>query len=242
MRIISTVPSITELLYDLGLENEVVGITKFCVHPNLWYKSKQRIGGTKTLSIQKIISLNPDLIIANKEENVKDQINHLSAHAEIKLTDIRIVEDNLSLIADIATLTNRVNKGEELIEKYNQSFAKIKKSATSKSAVYLIWQDPYMTAGGDTYINSMMNLCGLHNLMKHQLRYPTVDMSQLKELKPEMLLLSSEPYPFKEKHLAHFQSELPNTKVVLVDGEVFSWYGTRLIKKSEYLINFINGL
>ena len=242
MRIISTVPSITELLFDLGLEDEVVGITKFCVHPNSWYKSKPRVGGTKNLNVQKIIELNPDLIIANKEENVKDQIDQLSSHSVVKLTDIKSVDDNLKLISDIASLTNRIQEGDELIKRHKATLSKIKKPNSLRSAIYLIWEDPLMTVGGDTYINSVMELCGLDNLLGDTHRYPSLDLSKLKSLQPEVLLLSSEPYPFRDKHLAYFQSELPNTNVVLVDGEVFSWYGTRLIKKSDYLIEFMKSI
>ena len=242
MRIVSVVPSITELLSDLELEKEVVGITKFCVHPNSWYKSKQRIGGTKTLNVKKIIDLKPDLIIANKEENVKDQIDQLSSHARIILTEIKTVDDNLKLVTEIASLTQRFDLCKIILEKYNEAFAKINKIKTIKAVVYLIWQEPLMTVGGDTYINSMLEFCGLDNMMKKDQRYPTLNINKLKSLKPELLLLSSEPFPFKEKHKTYFQSELPNTKVVLVDGEVFSWYGTRLIKKSDYLIDLLENI
>jgi len=235
VRIISTVPSITELLYDLSLDDEVVGITKFCVHPESWYKSKERIGGTKTLNIDKIISLNPDLIISNKEENIKDQIETLSKNQNVYVTDIKTVEENIELISVVAELTDRLTVGNILIDKYKKSLDSIKIASKDKSAIYLIWKDPLMTIGDDTYIHSVMDLCGISNKMIGEKRYPTIAMKKIISLAPELLLLSSEPYPFKEKHIKDFQSKLPQTNVVLVDGEVFSWYGTRLIKCTEYL-------
>ncbi len=242
MRIISTVPSITELLYDLSLEDEVVGITKYCVHPEKWYRSKERIGGTKTLNLDKIISIKPDLIICNKEENVKEQIEKLSINHSVHITDIKTIADNIELISSIAELTDRVSHGIKLTDQYKNSVSKIMQSVNRKSAVYLIWKEPLMSVGDDTYIHSVMDLCGIENKMRGQQRYPTIDMDMLKSMSPDLLLLSSEPYPFKEKHIQYFQSHLPDTKVILVDGEVFSWYGTRLIKRTKYLVELMESL
>jgi ABC-type Fe3+-hydroxamate transport system substrate-binding protein len=234
MKIISTVPSQTELLFDLGLDNEVVGITKFCIHPKEWFKSKERIGGTKTLNIDKILKLNPDLIIANKEENTKEQIELLQNHTEVFVSDIKTLSDNYNLIEKIGGLTDRNQEATNLITK-TKSALDFQPTSTNKKAVYLIWKEPYMTIGSDTFINDVLNKCGFKNLFDNQTRYPQTNLEEIKKLKPEYILLSSEPYPFKVKHIDEISKTIPNCRVILVDGEAFSWYGSRLLKKSEYL-------
>lgn len=235
MKIISTVPSQTELLYDLGLEDQVVGITKFCVHPKSWFESKNRIGGTKTLNIERIKALKPDLIIANKEENTKEQIEELMQSFNVHLTDVASVEDSILMIRDIGRLTDTEMKANQISEEINKLLnQKIK--IKSRRAAYLIWKDPYMTVGKDTYIHSMMSHLGFENVFSAKTRYPELSIEELKQLKPEFILLSSEPYPFKEKHKIEFMQHLPEAKVEIVDGEAFSWYGSRMLKKIEYLI------
>ena len=238
MKIISTVPSITELLADLGLDKETIGITKFCVHPKQWYKSKTRIGGTKALDLDKINALNPTLIIANKEENVKEQIENLKENFEVMVTDIKSPEDNLDLITELASKTDKRMTGLRLRNELNEAILSLQPKHL-KTCAYLIWQKPYMTVGGDTYINSVLEKCGFVNVFEDELRYPDTCIRELRELKPEYILLSSEPFPFRKKQLDAIQLLLPDSKVLLVDGEVFSWYGTRLIKKVDYMVDFI---
>lgn len=239
MKIISTVPSQTELLFDLGLNKEVVGITKFCIHPNEWYRNKIRIGGTKDLNLKKIRALNPTLIIANKEENTKEQIEALSKDYRVFVSDIKTIEDNFNLIKTIGELTNRQLEAIQQSQKLKRAIEGIH-SDSKKRAAYIIWKDPMMSAGGDTFINSMLELCGYENILKNENRYPEVTFEKLKKMSPEYILLSSEPFPFKEKHIETFRSELPFSKVKLVDGEAFSWYGTRIIKKQEYLRKIVS--
>jgi len=239
VRIISTVPSITELLYDLDLDKEVVGITKFCIHPASWFQAKDRIGGTKNLNLDKIISLRPTLVISNKEENTKEQIESIRSFSKVYLTDIKTPEDNLKLIKDLGALTDRKEKA-ALLEIELQAALHNIQSIPYKSALYLIWKDPYMTVGNDTYIHALMQKCGLRNCYSDELRYPKTTLKIITKLNPELILLSSEPYPFKEQHRLELESLVPNSNVHLVDGEVFSWYGTRLIKKTTYLNNLLN--
>jgi ABC-type Fe3+-hydroxamate transport system substrate-binding protein len=239
MRIVSTVPSITELLYDLNLEEEVVGITKFCVHPNHWYRNKTRIGGTKTLNVQKIIELKPDLIIANKEENVKEQIEELSKYTKTIVTNIKTVEDNYKLIDLVSKNTNRSEEGKVLCEKYDKVLYTIAQHKVNCTAAYLIWEDPIMTIGKGTYIHSVLNLCGIENVAKESIRYPTISMDELQEFKSDMILLSTEPFPYKEKHVQIYKKQFPHTKIMIVDGELFSWYGTRLINSLDGIISFL---
>ena len=234
LRIISTVPSITELLFDLGLDDRVIGITRFCIHPEQWYRSKQRIGGTKNLHLNKIKELKPDLIISNKEENTKEEIESLMMDFEVLITDIKTIDDNLGLINILGQKLSCTERALELTHKL-QSVMESLHVIQKASAVYLIWKDPYMTTGGDTFINNMLENVGFKNLYSDQIRYPQIPIEELIRLNPQFVLLSSEPYPFGEKHIAELQNELPDTKILLVDGEAFSWYGSRIIKKAEYL-------
>jgi len=235
MRIISTVPSLTELLYDLGLRDEVVGITKFCIHPDIWYRSKTRIGGTKKLNIERIVSLEPDLIIANKEENTKEEILTLSQDYKVHVTDIKSIEDNTDLIKTIAELTGTEEKGQALVNEMRIFIHQSKKNNKTQKVLYLIWQNPMMSVGRDTFIHSMLEYCGYYNVLEKVDRYPVVKEADIQTYNPDVIMLSSEPFPFKNSHISYFQSILPNAKVILVDGEAFSWYGTRVLKKADYL-------
>jgi ABC-type Fe3+-hydroxamate transport system substrate-binding protein len=234
-KIISLVPSQTELLHDLDLEEETIGLTKFCYHPKEWYRSKERIGGTKTINIKKIISLQPDLIIANKEENIKEQVEELAKIFPVWLTDVNSLDDALKMITDIGTLTNRKAKAKEITSQIKKTLPDQSQSKKVKQKViYLIWRNPYMGAGGDTFINDMISRAGFDNLLKNKKRYPTINLEEFATKKFALIFLSSEPYPFKEKHILEINKSLPNTKVILVDGEYFSWYGSRLLKSAAY--------
>jgi ABC-type Fe3+-hydroxamate transport system substrate-binding protein len=231
-RIVSLVPSQTELLFDLGLENEVVGITKFCVHPSNWLREKAVIGGTKNLSISKIQALKPDLIIANKEENDKEQIQNLSKEFNVWTSDIRNLKEALEMIEHLGKITNTENKANEIKKQIEVKFSKLKGETKGKRCVYLIWNNPMMTINGDTYIHDLIVRSGLQNCFEHlkNSRYPIIRADDLKTSNPDILLLSSEPFPFSEKHKKYFQDILPNAQIVIVDGEMFSWYGSRLLK------------
>lgn len=226
-RIISLVPSQTELLYDLGLDKKVVGITKFCVHPEEWFRTKPRIGGTKDLSIEKIEALQPDLIIANKEENVKEQVETLAQKFPVWVTDVNTVMEAYEMIKGIGHITGTSEKANEIIQ-HCQRNLQLNNSDTLVPACYLIWRNPYMTVGGDTFISDMMRYAGFQNIYASQKRYPEISIEQLRKDNCQYLLLSSEPYPFKQEHVDELQEQLPNTKILLVDGEGFSWYGSRM--------------
>ncbi len=238
-RIISLVPSQTELLYALGLDNEVVGITKFCVHPESWYRSKQRVGGTKQLHLDQIRQLQPDLILANKEENNQDQIEQLSNIFPVWISDVKTLDDAYDMIASIGDLTGKGEEGRNLVERIKsnfENFLAVQQQPKSKPRTcYLIWKDPLMTVGGDTFINSIMEYAGLENIYKDQLRYPEISIHELSSLNCELLLLSSEPFPFKQDHLDELQHLLPGTEIILVDGQIFSWYGSRLLEAPAYI-------
>ncbi len=241
-RIVSLVPSQTELLYYLGLEDELVGITKFCIHPNAWFKTKTRIGGTKSVNFDKVKSLNPDLIIGNKEENAKEDIDALRSIAPVWMSDIYNLSDSIKMLRDLGEILDKVTKVDELISRIEAEFRLLREftlshSSKGKSVLYFIWNDPGFLAGRNTFIDSMLTECGLVNAAKGD-RYPEAQVS----IKPDFVFLSSEPFPFEEKHIVSFQEKYPNAKIVLVDGEMFSWYGSRLKDAPKYFRELLQRL
>jgi ABC-type Fe3+-hydroxamate transport system substrate-binding protein len=232
-RIVSLVPSQTELLFDLGLDTEVVGITKYCIHPPQWQNKKAIVGGTKNFQIDLIDSLRPDVIIGNKEENYKDGIVQLYKKYPVWMSEIYKYEEALQMIHGIGLLVNRQERADQLVLEIKRQFESLKPS-TSKRVLYLIWRKPWMAAGRDTFINSMLGKIGLQNCLPENSRYPELTNEDLKVLNPQLVFLSSEPYPFKEKHIEEINTILPDARVVLVDGEMFSWYGSRLLKAPSY--------
>jgi len=232
MKVISLVPSITETLFDLGLtSDEIVGRTKFCIHPEELVKNIEIIGGTKNLNLEKIKALKPDLIIANKEENVKEQVEELMRDFKVLVTNVETLEDNYYLIKHLGHLFEKKEKAQYLNLSTYEAFD-IPKPEKSLKAAYLIWKDPYMTVGGDTFISRILEELGFENLFKTQKRYPEVQLEDLKEA--DLIFLSSEPFPFKEKHMAEIQTICVDQKIMIVDGEAFSWYGSHLAKCGEY--------
>jgi ABC-type Fe3+-hydroxamate transport system substrate-binding protein len=236
-RIISLVPSQTELLHALGLEQETVAITKFCIHPYDWLDKKLKIGGTKALHLDKIASLQPDLIIANKEENVKEQVEWLSERFPVWLTDVNDINGALNMIRDLGSLTGKEKEAGAIIMEIENRFEKwrvAEKEMPRMKAAYLIWKDPYMTVGGDTFIHSMLDLAGFDNVFGWQDRYPEISLDDIRDSGCKILLLSSEPYPFAEKHVSQLSELLEGVRVITVDGEIFSWYGSKMIQATDY--------
>ncbi|HTL82715.1 MAG TPA: helical backbone metal receptor [Bacteroidia bacterium] len=243
-RIISLVPSQTELLFDLGLEDEVVGITKFCIHPESWFRTKTRIGGTKEINFEKIAALKPDLIIANKEENEKEQIEKLCEEYPVWISDIKTLDNAYDMIRALGELTNRKVEAKKIISEIAfrfENFKKNKTAVTKNRVAYFIWKNPWMVAGHDTFIDHLLSVCGFENVfVKEESRYPEITLEDVAEKKTDVILLSSEPYPFKEKHLEELKAILPSAKIMLVDGELFSWYGSRLMHSTAYFGEVLN--
>jgi ABC-type Fe3+-hydroxamate transport system substrate-binding protein len=229
-RIISLVPSQTEVLFDLGLNDEVVGITKFCVHPEHWKETKTIVGGTKNVRLDLVDSLKPDLIIANKEENTKEDVETLIKKYKVYVSDVATIEDAYGMMRSIADLTG--TSSDDIINDIRDSFSSLP-SFEIKKTLYLIWKKPWMAAGGDTFISDMMKVSGFENVVVDK-RYPVVSEEMIRQLDPEVILLSSEPYPFKDQHIDELRSILPSSKVMLVDGEMFSWYGSRMREAAVY--------
>ncbi len=234
LRIVSLVPSQTELLFDLGLRNQLVGVTKFCTQPHYARHSAAVIGGTKNFDFAKIKSARPDLIIGNKEENYEQGIQQLAQHYPVWLSDIADLPGALLMIRQIGTITGKAHLAEPLAAEIANSFAALSTTFSSIPAAYFIWRKPYMVAAGGTFINDMLSRAGFRNVFDGLGRYPEITAEQLRAAAPERILLSSEPYPFAEKHMAEFQEICPAAKIQVVDGELFSWYGSRLRLSPAY--------
>jgi len=242
-KIISLVPSQTELLHFLELDTETVGITKFCIYPAPWRDTKIIVGGTKQVNASLIDQIQPDLIIANKEENDRDQILALANKYPVWVTDVNNLDDALQMIRDIGQLSNRTKKAQLLVDEISTRFAKLEQNMLNLDpipAAYLIWREPWMTVGGGTFIHDMMQRAGLLNVFRDQPRYPTINMEILKQSGCKSLLLSSEPYPFSSKHADALNIILPDIKMILTNGEMFSWYGSRLLLAPDYFISLID--
>lgn len=234
-RIISLVPSQTELLVDLGLEASLVGVTKFCVHPNHLRISKAVVGGTKQINIEKIKALKPDIILCNKEENTKDIIKELEAFAPIHISDIYNLKDCFELISMYGNIFNVITKASDIIKSIQQERQAYQSKNIKKIKVaYFIWKNPWMVAASDTFIDIMINEACFSNVFADETRYPEIDLNNSKLKEADLIFLSSEPFPFKENHIAELQSQFLNKKIKIVDGEMFSWYGSRLLKSYEY--------
>lgn len=231
-RIVSVVPSQTELLSDLGLDKEVAGITRFCVHPGHWRSTKPIVGGTKNINFDVVDELKPDLIIANKEENTQADILRLRQKYRVWLSDVSTADGAYEMIASVGGLTARTSQAGTLIREIKAGFAALP-SFEKRSALYLIWKKPWMSAGTDTFIHDMMRSSGFKNVISEH-RYPELSDGIIRALNPEVVLLSSEPFPFKPHHAEEIKLLLPKAEVRIVDGEMFSWYGSRMRKAPEY--------
>jgi ABC-type Fe3+-hydroxamate transport system substrate-binding protein len=238
-KIISLVPSQTELLATLGLQSSLAGITKYCIYPPEVFLSVPHVGGTKSIDIELIKKINPDLIIANKEENPKDHIEELRSRFPVWTSDVSNLYEALDMIHCIGSITNTHDAARELINKINASFKNLEHTTKTLShfpkTIYLLWRKPYMGAGGDTFIHDMLDRCGFDNALYYEKRYPELTKQQIKEINPEIIFLSSEPFPFKEKHINELKKICPNARIFLVDGEYFSWYGSRLTQTVDYM-------
>lgn len=253
-RIISLVPSQTELLYDLGLETSIVGITRFCVHPAEALENKKVVGGTKKIVEKRIKELQPDLIICNKEENTKEIADFCQSIAPTYISDISTLDEALEMIQQVGMLTGTSKSAQQLTTQINTKFKELPEFKTKKRALYLIWKDPYMSIGSDTFIHDMMEKVGFRNVLTNERRYPQLTIDQIVDFAPDIILFSSEPYNFKEddkielinafkarsdeedyirqSQSANEQKNLP--QCITVDGEFFSWYGSRLSHAPTY--------
>ncbi len=233
-RIVSLVPSQTELLYSLGLDQEVLGITKFCIHPSHWKKSKIIIGGTKKIRRSKLLELKPDLVLANVEENTKEDVIWCREHFPTYTTDVNDFKSALQMINVVGEITFTQAKSLEIIHRIKDSFLTIKPLKRKTTALYFIWKNPWMVAGTDNFIDDMLSKIGLVNVAPST-RYPEINFDFINQNQPELLLFSSEPFPFKKSDIKEIEKHLTySPKSIIVDGEMFSWYGSRMEKSPQY--------
>lgn len=234
-RIVSLVPSQTELLVDLGLKENLVGITKFCVHPQNLRKEITVVGGTKQVKLEKIKAANPDIILCNKEENTQEIVSELEKIAPVHVSDIYTLEDSFEMIRQYGKLFSVEEKANEIVENIQiefQSFQEYISHKPIRKVAYFIWKNPWMVAGGDTFIDYLLRLNRFENVFQNTTRYPEIDLNSLPDL--DLVLLSSEPFPFSEKHLKYFSGIVSTEKIHFVDGEYFSWYGSRMLGAFRY--------
>ncbi|MDI3527997.1 MAG: hypothetical protein PWR03_2181 [Tenuifilum sp.] len=238
-RIVSLVPSITELLFDLGLDDKIVGVTSYCIHPKQ-AKSKVIVGGTKNVDASLIRRLKPDLILAEKSENQKENVLDVAAECSVYTFDISGFDDAIKMIQTVGILTSTTEQANEISKKVTSQFRNLGTARTSKTVFYPVWKNPYITINASTFISSMLKFCGLKNIFDgYDKSYPVVDLSEVINHNPDIILLPSEPYEFSQDDMAELKSLFPNSKLFLVDGEMFAWYGSRMLKAVDYFSELI---
>jgi len=245
-RIVSLVPSLTELLFDLGLGDQVVGRTAFCIHPAGRVRAAKSVGGTKTVRLEKLRRLEPTHVLVNVDETPRALAQELAAEGwTVVVTHPIEVADNLPLYRLIGGLFDRVREAEELCRRFEDAHAALQQAAAAQPAqrvLYLIWKDPWMTVSRDTYVSRMLALAGLHTLPAvSEARYPVIALDEALLEACEQILFATEPFPFGERHLDQFRARRPAhaDKARLIDGEMVSWYGSRAIAGLAYLARFI---
>lgn len=241
-KIVSLVPSQTELLFYLQLNNKILGCTKFCIYPAHKTKLVKKIGGTKNVNTARVLALQPHLVIANKEENLQTTITELQKFVPVWVSEVNSLNDALQMIQSIGNITNTSKKATLLCNNILNKFNTITKPKQTIRVAYLIWKNPYMVAANNTFINNILETLGLHNVFADQTRYPAIDIIELQQKKPDCIFLSSEPYPFKQQHINELQAHFPHSKILLVNGEPFSWYGNRLLYTANYFKKIISFL
>lgn len=245
-RIVSLVPSQTEFLFDLGLDESLVGITRFCVHPELKARAKTKVGGTKNPDIELIRELKPDLIIGNKEENRQEDIELLKRDFPVWLSDVNTLLDAYHMMRELGRIVGNPTSAEWIADRIERRFTEFSYGMLPPvkpvKVAYLIWRKPWMVAGGGTFIDSILTTAGFTNAFANTPRYPECKAEDFQLAAPDVLLLSTEPYPFSEKHWAEVQTLAPRANIVLVDGELFSWYGSRLLRTPAYLTDLHTSL
>jgi ABC-type Fe3+-hydroxamate transport system substrate-binding protein len=234
MRIVSLCPSLTELVFDLGLGDDLVGITRYCVHPADRVGGVESVGGTKDPEVERILELRPDLVLMNDEENRLEDAEALTAGGVRLHTSMpRTVEETAAMVRSIAEALDAEARGESIARDIELRAARVREEAARRPRVpfaYLIWKCPWMAAGEDTFASGLLEMAGGVNVLRDRTdRYPTFETEALAALRPQLVLLGSEPYPFAAKDAAALARalELPQERVVLADGEYLSWHGSR---------------
>lgn len=242
-RIVSLVPSITETLFDLGAGDRIVGVTRWCVHPADARTRARVVGGTHDVDLDVLARLEPDLVIANQEENPKPLVERLATVAPTYVTFPRTVRDGIVLLRRLGELTDQRDAGARAAARVEAAHRRARRADPQRAprVLYLIWRRPWMSVNRDTFVHDMLTTCGAVNVLAHaEARYPTLSDADAAALRPDAILLSSEPYAFRERHREEWlrRGDLPAARlgqVHLVDGELCCWYGTRLLRGLPYL-------
>ncbi len=239
-RIVSLVPSQTELLFDLGLGDRVLGVTRYCIHPPQ-ASEKTIVGGTKRFDFPAIARLQPDLILGNKEENYAEGIEKLAAQFPVWMSDIETIDAAVQMILSIGIICQESERAAELVNTIRMDWLDLP-DASGRRVLYLIWKKPYMAAGPNTFIHDCLSALNFENLALGDSRYPALELDQIRAAAPDVLMLSSEPFPFTQAHVTELSEALPDTHVCLVDGELFSWYGSRMRLAPAYFRSLLGAL
>lgn len=241
MRIVSLCPSLTELVFDLGAGEELVGRTKFCVHPAKQVDGVEKVGGTKNPRVSRIIELAPDLVLMNEEENRMEDAEALrSAGIAVHSSLPRNAADTAGMVRSIATAIHRPDAGEAIAKEIELRAVRVSDAAQGQPPVsyaYLIWREPWMSVSDDTFVAGLLALAGGRNVFgSAPERYPTIGLVALQGARPDVVFLSSEPFPFAERHAAELSAAtgIPRDRIALVDGELLSWHGSRTPRGIDY--------
>ncbi len=230
-RIISLVPSLTELAAEFAGEDSIIGLTTWCVHPKGLKESKTIIGGTKNVNVELVRQLQPDLILANKEENIEEQIEILAKDFPVYVSDVRDLKSARGLIKEMGNLLQADEKAHVYLHQATEALSKMDKS--EGSFLIFIWNKPFMVAGPDSYISALLEAKGFKNAAPNGSRYPELSWEEVQRLKPKYIFLSSEPYPFKSADTIEFHKARFTCKIL--DGEMLTWYSHRLAKSLNYI-------
>jgi ABC-type Fe3+-hydroxamate transport system substrate-binding protein len=243
VRIVSLVPSITELLFSLGLQEHLVGRTGFCVHPKGQVRRVSKVGGTKTVDVPKVKKLGATHLIVNIDENPRPVVEEIGQFVpNVIVTHPIEPEDNVGLYRLLGGIFGRESKAEELATAFIRELANTRDAVREferERVLYLIWKSPWMTVSQDTYISRMLDLVGWETVPEQaHSRYPSVDLTSQNLRGVDLVLLSTEPYSFADRHIDEIRAELPpqaNPRIALIDGGMTSWYGSRAIEGLRYL-------
>ena len=238
-RIVSLVPSLTELICDLGLIDQLVGRTGFCVHPRQTLRTISKVGGTKDVNISRVRELAPTHLIADIDENNREQVTELMAFVpHVVVVNPRRLEDNLALYALLGGIFRRDHAASKRAEDFRQARKTLTSATHSlprEKVLYPIWRDPWMTVSRDTYIADMLAAAGWDTLpAESPTRFPVFAWDAPEIAPAERILLPSEPFVFTHQHADEIAA-LSNKPLTRIDGEMVSWYGSRAILAMHYL-------
>jgi len=241
MRIVSLCPSVTELVFDLDRGSDLVGITTYCVHPADRVKEIETVGGTKDPDVERIIDLEPDIVLLNEEENRREDAERLErAGVHCHVSFPKVVEDTAAFVRDVGSRLGRTEKAEAIASDIEGRAARVRMTSSSLPEVswaYLIWRKPWMSVNSDTFVDGLLRLAGGRNVFGHRSeRYPIISAEDLAQADPDVVLAASEPFPFQAKHLDELASAsgLSRERFMVVDGEYLSWHGSRTPDGIDY--------